>query len=204
MSGGISHKNVHATIIGTVPLPTGSATAAHQVTQNTSLTTITGHVDGIEASLTSILAKIIAAPATEAKQDTVIAALASIFTSVDGVEALLGGAGAVKDAGPSWTPVRALLSSADASAAGDLSAAPTAGQKIVIDDWWFSTDTAMRIDLLEETSGTVLWSAYLPANGSVQFTPRDGLKLDTADKKVRRQTSAAGNVRGVLLYHSAA
>lgn len=108
-----------------------------------------------------------------------------------------------QDDGPAWTPVRANLSSADASSAADLSAAPTSGQKIVIDDWFFSADTAMRIDLIEETSGTVVWSAYVPANGSIQFTPRDGLKLDTADKKVRCQTSASGNVRGTLLYHSA-
>lgn len=52
-------ENITATV-------TGVATAANQ-------TTLIGHVDGIEASLASILAKIIAAPATEAKQDALIA-----------------------------------------------------------------------------------------------------------------------------------
>lgn len=108
------------------------------------------------------------------------------------------------DSGPSWSPVRGNVSSADLSAAADLTAAPTVGQKIVIDDLWISIDTARRVDLIEETSGTVLWSVYLPANGGVQFTPRDGLKLDTVNKKARLQASGAGNIRATVLYHSAA
>jgi len=40
--------------------------------------TLIGHVDGVEAALASILAKIIAAPATEAKQDTGNASLGTI------------------------------------------------------------------------------------------------------------------------------
>lgn len=107
------------------------------------------------------------------------------------------------DNGPAWTPVRALKSSSDASTISDLTAAPTSGLKLVLDDLWVSVDTAMRVDITEETSGTVLWSAYLPANGSVQFTPRDGLKLDTADKKARITASVAGNIRCIALYHSA-
>lgn len=59
-------ENITATV-------TGVATAANQ-------STIIGYVDGIEASLASILAKIIVAPATEAKQDTLIG-------HVDGIEA---------------------------------------------------------------------------------------------------------------------
>src|SRR5688500_14074158 len=78
------------------------------------------------------------------------------------------------DGGPVWTPGRGNLSSADLTTLTDRTAAPASGQKIVVDDLWVSVETAMRVDLKEETSGTVLWSAYLPANGSVQFTPRDG------------------------------
>lgn len=108
-----------------------------------------------------------------------------------------------KDNGPSWTSARGNVSSADASGADvDLTAAPTTGQKIVIDDLWVSVDTAMRVDVKEETAGTVVWSAYLPANGSVQYTPRDGQKLDTANKKALFRTSAAGNVRVTANYHS--
>lgn len=136
-----------------------------------------------------------------AATDTGTFSLVALFKRLlQGITTLIAG---VKDNGPAWTPVRALKSSADATTASDLTAAPTAGQKVVIDDLWVSVDTAMRVDILEETSGTVLWSAYLPGGGCVQFTPRDGLKLDTADKKARIQTSAAGNLRCIALYHSA-
>ncbi len=49
-------------------------------------------LDGIEGGLASILAKIIAAPATEAKQDTQITALAAANTSLDAIEASVAGA----------------------------------------------------------------------------------------------------------------
>lgn len=113
--------------------------------------------------------------------------------------------GSTKDAGDHYTPSRALVSSADISSAVDLTAAPTAGQKIVITDLFVSVGTAMRVDFLEETTGTVILSGYFPANGGIhQITPRAKLKLDTADKKLRVQGSAAGNVRIVALYRSEA
>lgn len=113
--------------------------------------------------------------------------------------------GGIKDAGPAWTPARVNVSSADQSgAAADLSAAPTSGQKRILDDIVASADAAMRVDVKEETSGTVLLSFYLPANGTVQITPRSGLKFPTADKKIQVQTSAAGNVRILALTHSEA
>lgn len=135
---------------------------------------------------------------------SISAKLRRLTTDLDAVKTLLTSTGALKDNGPAWTPVRANKSSADLSTISDLSAAPTSGQKIVIDDLWVSVDTAMRVDVSEETSGTVVWSVYLPANGAVQYTPRDGLKLDTADKKARIQTSVAGNIRVTCLSHSAA
>ena len=62
----------------------------------------------------------------------------------------------------------------------------------------------MRVDLKEETTGTVLASIYLPANGSAQITPRGKLKLATADKKLQVITSAAGNIAVTAFYHSEA
>ncbi len=114
--------------------------------------------------------------------------------------------GGTKDAGDAYTPTRTLVSSADISTAVDASAAPTSGQKIVVVDVFISVGaTALRVDLLEETSGTVILSGYFPANsGIVQLTPRGLLKLPTADKKLRAQASAAGNVRIVTLCRSEA
>ena len=115
-----------------------------------------------------------------------------------------------KDDGPAWTSVfgvsGAAFASADASGAdAAVTDAPTAGQKLVIRDVFVSTDTAMRIDLKEETSGTVIFSGYFPANsGIVQLTPRSKVKLATADKKLMVRTSASGNVRVTTTYSSEA
>lgn len=97
----------------------------------------------------------------------------------------------------------ARYTSADRSgSAASVSDAPASGKKLVLTDLWVSVDTAMRVDLKEETSGTVIWSAYLPANGSIQYTPRSKTKLATADKKFQVQTSAAGNVIVLVHYYS--
>ena len=107
--------------------------------------------------------------------------------------------GATQDAGPSWASVfgvsGARYTSADRSgSAASITDAPTSGQKLVITDVLISVDAAMRVDLKEETSGTVIASFYLPANGTMQWTPRGKTKLATADKKLQVQTSAAGNI----------
>lgn len=112
--------------------------------------------------------------------------------------------GATKDAGPSWTVTRAYTTSADMTTAAALTAAPTAGQKIVLDDIIISTDTAMLFEIEMETSANVLAAVRLPANGTVQLTLRNGLKGDAADKKLFGDASAAGNVYITCCYHSEA
>jgi len=114
---------------------------------------------------------------------------------------------AVKDGGPGWESVfgvsGARFTSANQSAsAASVTNAPTTGQKLVITDVLISVDTAMRVDLKEETSGTVLASLYLPANGTVQFTPRGKLKLATVNKKLQLQTTVSGNVATTVFYYS--
>ena len=109
--------------------------------------------------------------------------------------------GATKDAGANWTSVYTYTTSADMSTAAAISAAPPAQQYIVIDDIFFSTDTAMNFEFEEETSGTVLFKVYLTANSAMQFTPRGKVKLPTANKKVFGDASASGNVAITLVYH---
>jgi hypothetical protein len=53
-----------------------------------------------------------------------------------------------------------------------------------------------------ETTGNVLASVYLGANGTAQITLRDGLEGDAADKKLQGQASVAGNVRVTTCWHS--
>lgn len=70
-----------------VALSTEDKTALDAVASSAKQDTIIGHVDGIEGSLTSILAKLLAAPATEAKQDSTITAIATIGTRAYGAAA---------------------------------------------------------------------------------------------------------------------
>jgi len=108
------------------------------------------------------------------------------------------------DAGASWLQSYTTTTSADMTGAADLTAAPTSGQKIVIDDVLLSSDTALYIDLLEETTATLIARVYLPAGGTAQFTPRGRVKLPTANKKLRGDASVAGNVAILVVYHSEA
>jgi len=114
------------------------------------------------------------------------------------------------DAGPAWTTVRGVrgdpVTSADMSgAAVAVTDAPTEGQSLVVDDLYLSTEADLSFTLTEETSGTViLGPLYMAANSAQQITPRARLKLDTADKKLMCQTSAAGDVSVLALVHSEA
>lgn len=131
----------------------------------------------------------------------------AVAVSLATAPALVAGAatiGATMDAGPAWTSAYLHTASADASGGADVTAAPTSGQKIVIDDIVLSVDTAMWVVFEEETSGTDIYKVYLPANTVVQITPRGKVKLPTADKKLRIDTSAAGNIAVTVVYHSEA
>ena len=109
-----------------------------------------------------------------------------------------------KDNGPNWTSSYTFTTSADATAGADVTAAPTTGQKIVVTDLVVAVDTAMSVSFLEETSGTEVLRLYLAANSAVQVTPRGKLKLATANKKLRVDTSVAGNIAVTALYYSEA
>lgn len=130
------------------------------------------------------------------------------LASDDPAVALLGGTGALKDNGPAWTSVfgvsSAAVVSADITTATAVTSAPTSGQKLVITDIVVSTDTAMNILFEEETSGTDIFKVFLPANGTLQITPRSKVKLATADKKLTAKASVAGNVGITVSYYSEA
>src|SRR3972149_730238 len=112
--------------------------------------------------------------------------------------------GATKDAGPNWTSVMTYTTSADMQTAAALTAAPTAGQKIVITDILISSDTIMLFEFEEETSATVFAAVRLAVNSPVQITPRGKWKLNTADKKLFGDAGAAGNVYITVWYYSEA
>ncbi len=92
--------------------------------------------------------------------------------------------------------VHTRVSSADMQAVADVSAAPTAGQKLVLVGLVISVGAAMNVTLKEQTSGTVLGGPYyLPANGQIVIPAGSRiLKTQTADKKIQAQASVAGNL----------
>lgn len=138
-----------------------------------------------------------------------MAAMRKLFA--DGVPMAAGSAaiGTVKDGGFAFTTslgvTGARFTSADASgAAASITDAPTTGQKIVLTDIILSSDTALRLDLKEETSGTILASIYMGAGTTVNVVTRGKLKLATANKKLQIQASAAGNISATAIFYSEA
>lgn len=108
------------------------------------------------------------------------------------------------DGGPSWTPSRKYTTSADMTTAADITNAPDSGLKVVADDILVSSNVAMEFTIQEESSGTVFASVFVPTNGTVQITLRDGIKAAVADKKLQGKASIAGNVRITCCWHSEA
>lgn len=100
----MSHRNVGIT--GTVPLPTGSSTAAKQDTGNTSLASV-------DTKLSS--------QATAANQATANTSLASLVTQTDGIESSVDGIEAL------LTTVSAKLTGATNIAIGQVTAGAASG-----------------------------------------------------------------------------
>lgn len=92
------------------------------------------------------------------------------------------------------------------AAAASVTDAPTAGQKLVIDELRVSVDTACAVTFKEETSATVFFGPYyMAANSTLQPTWRGkGVKLATADKKLQVITSVAAKITVEAGYHSEA
>jgi hypothetical protein len=111
------------------------------------------------------------------------------------------------DAGPYWTSAFGVTGSAAvlANITGTptpITDVPTSGQKLVVTDVLLSVDTAMNILLQEETSGNTYVKIFLPANGTVQWTPRSKVKLATANKRLTAKASVGGNVAITTNYYS--
>jgi hypothetical protein len=93
------------------------------------------------------------------------------------------------------SPTHTISNSNDAQAGVDCSAAPTAGQKLVIHDLLVSTGAAIAVTLKEETSGTIIFGPfYMAANSTVILSRNRLAKLPVANKKLRAFASGAGNV----------
>jgi hypothetical protein len=108
--------------------------------------------------------------------------------------------------GPAWASVwgvsGAPVSSADMSASpAAVTDSPGTGKKIVVDDIIVSGAANLRLTFTCETTGAVIAYARVAANGQVQLTPGNKLKLATAAKKLMCQASGAGAVEVLVGYH---
>jgi hypothetical protein len=113
--------------------------------------------------------------------------------------------GATQDAGTAFTVTRTYTTSADMQTAAAISPAPTSTEKLYALDIFISTDTAMLIEIEEETSATVFVAGRFPANCAIcQLTPRGEFKTAVADKKFFGDAGAAGNVHFTVITRSAA
>ena len=106
-----------------------------------------------------------------------------------------GTTNAVTDAGPAVAGTETYTTSADMTTAAAIGPAPTATQKSKLLQVVVSSAVAMEFSLQEETSATVRYSFFLPANGGVVILLRYPAKLTTADKRWFGKASIAGNVR---------
>lgn len=93
------------------------------------------------------------------------------------------------------------VTSSDMTTAADITTAPTTGLKIMADSILVSAAVDMEFQIVEETSGTVLSAAFVPAYGSAYFYL---VKAAVANKKLQGKASVAGNVRITTNYHSEA
>jgi hypothetical protein len=109
-----------------------------------------------------------------------------------------------KDNGPQWTVTRTYTTSADMTTAAAISPTAGEGMKLVADDILVSAAAAMEFSIQQETEATVFASVFIPANGTVQITLRDGLKTTTAVRKFYGKASVAGNVRIACCTHEEA
>lgn len=115
--------------------------------------------------------------------------------------------GSSTDGGPAQTISLGVagkaFTSADATTAAAVSDAPQSGMKLVILDVIASSDTAMFLLFHEEsTAANLYYKVFVPANGTVQITPRGKCKLTTVDKKLMVDASASGNISVTCIYYS--
>lgn len=108
------------------------------------------------------------------------------------------------DGGPAWTAGTAVIVDDSDPNAGavDVTGSPTAGQKVVVDDLYISSDTDMKLSFIEETTATVMAAFYITGGIPFPITTRGKFKLATADKKLQMTSDTAGNVCVRCHWHS--
>ena len=103
--------------------------------------------------------------------------------------------------GPAWAVRRLYTTSADMQTAAPITLPAESGKTIIVDDILVSVGTAMEVTIQMEDTSNVLASFFLPASGTQQVTPRDGLRADLAGRRIYGKGSAAGQIRFAVFWH---
>lgn len=104
--------------------------------------------------------------------------------------------GSVTDAGPTGTTTR-LHATGDLSTGNHwITGTPSASQRARITDLFVDSDADQTIQVIEETSGTVILTLRVKANQATQqYTTRGGLESETVAKRLRVAASASNATR---------
>lgn len=142
-------------------------------------------------------------------QKAMAASLPVVIASDQSAIPLAAGAvaiGGVKDNGPHYTPnTPFVMSNADVSVTGqNITPAPGSGELIVVDDLVISVSTTAEVFIIEETTATEVFRAFVLANQPFVWSPRNRLRGLTFDKRLMIKTVAAAPIRTTALTHSEA
>lgn len=104
------------------------------------------------------------------------------------------------DAGPKQRITQKYSFAEDGSTPFNITNTIPTRKKAVITDLIISVDTACHVTVQMETSENVLAGFHMPANGTVQITPRGYLKADTPAKKIQVVTDVAAAIDVTCCY----
>lgn len=120
------------------------------------------------------------------------------------VNATIVGVPSTKDAGPSQTITRMFTAHTGGGTNFDLTGLPVVGEYILLLDLLISVDTACLVQVQMEATGNVLAGFYMPAQSTLQITPRGYIKADQVDRKLLINLSVASDVQATAIYTSEA
>ncbi|HEY3897377.1 MAG TPA: hypothetical protein VGM54_02125 [Chthoniobacter sp.] len=80
--------------------------------------------------------------------------------------------------------------------------APVSGQRLVITDIRFSSDTQLQMNFIDQSTNAVLFTEYVSANSGGQITLRGKVKLASPDATLGVQTNTTGNIAVTVSYYS--
>jgi hypothetical protein len=104
--------------------------------------------------------------------------------------------------GGAGNAVQLYTASADMSTRAAVTAAPTTGKKIYVDEFVISSAAALNFTLSSETSTTALFKLYVAANSTVTVKLATGLTVDAINDKLFCVASGAGAFTILTNAHS--